>query len=273
MFPLLKTSRKDRYPFRLGTTSFIYPADYITNVRLLGPYLDEIELLLLESHSPECFPSKGEIRQLAGASEGERLTYNVHLPTDIHPGDPDPGIRNHALEVLLDVFELTAPLAPVTHTLHLDYRPDVEGRGDRSEWQKRVEESLNRLIAEGISAESISIETLHYPIQWAMEVIEGQGLKVCIDTGHLVLQGLNPGKLLDEVFDETAIIHLHGIRDGRDHQSLACFGPDGRWIYEMLKSFGGSVSIEVFSFHQLESSLNYLDRLWNSNTNEKGSVR
>ena len=37
------------YPFKIGTTSYIYPAGYVDNVKILAPCLDEIELLLLES--------------------------------------------------------------------------------------------------------------------------------------------------------------------------------------------------------------------------------
>ncbi len=42
-------SYKGSYQFRLGTTSFIYPDHYLPNVKMLGPYLNEIELLLFES--------------------------------------------------------------------------------------------------------------------------------------------------------------------------------------------------------------------------------
>jgi len=33
---------KNRFPFRLGTTSYIIPADLITNVRFLASYVDDI---------------------------------------------------------------------------------------------------------------------------------------------------------------------------------------------------------------------------------------
>lgn len=57
MYPTLEKSHKGTFPFRLGTTSFIYPDNYETNVRLLAPYLDEIELLFLEG-DPESLPKK-----------------------------------------------------------------------------------------------------------------------------------------------------------------------------------------------------------------------
>ena len=48
-YPVLENSYKGQYPFRLGTTSFIYPAGYADNVTLIGPCVDEIELLFFES--------------------------------------------------------------------------------------------------------------------------------------------------------------------------------------------------------------------------------
>jgi hypothetical protein len=52
-YPRLTKSYKGFYPFKLATTSFIYPDDYIPNVKMLGPFVDEIELLLFESNDIE----------------------------------------------------------------------------------------------------------------------------------------------------------------------------------------------------------------------------
>ena len=38
MAPQLPTSFKHRFPFTLASTSFVYPDDYVPNVRRLGPY-------------------------------------------------------------------------------------------------------------------------------------------------------------------------------------------------------------------------------------------
>jgi hypothetical protein len=46
MYPALNKSYKGLFPFNIGTTSFIYPDDYVPNVKMLGPYLGNIELLL-----------------------------------------------------------------------------------------------------------------------------------------------------------------------------------------------------------------------------------
>jgi len=86
MYPSLPKSYKGLYPFKIGTTSFIYPAGYAQNVKMLGPYVDEIELLLFEG-APDSLPSTQEIKKLLSLSKEFDLTYNVHLPTDISLSD------------------------------------------------------------------------------------------------------------------------------------------------------------------------------------------
>ncbi|RLB86435.1 MAG: sugar phosphate isomerase/epimerase, partial [Deltaproteobacteria bacterium] len=56
-------------PFRLGTTSFIYPDHLLPNVRQIGPFFDEIELLVFESQSKGVLPSRADIRELGQLSE------------------------------------------------------------------------------------------------------------------------------------------------------------------------------------------------------------
>ena len=85
MYPALPKSYKGLYQFRLGTTSFIYPDHYLPNVKMLGPYLNEIELLLFES-AYDSLPSKHEIKELSILAEEFDITYDIHLPIDISLG-------------------------------------------------------------------------------------------------------------------------------------------------------------------------------------------
>ena len=69
---------------------------------------------------------------------------------------------------------------------------------------------------------------------------------------------------LTEVFNKygvkTSVIHLHGVENGRDHLTLARLSKKPAaavsWI---LKKFSGVVSLEVFSFEDLNSSLNFFE--------------
>ncbi|HBD08891.1 MAG TPA: hypothetical protein DCZ69_11580, partial [Syntrophobacteraceae bacterium] len=120
MYPQLPKSYKNAFPFKISAPSFIYPDDYIPNVQLLGPFLDEIELLCFESH-PSSLPSPTTIRELESLAREFRFTYNVHLPSDLDPGSPERKEQMRFIESILRVVDLTRPLEPTTYILHLPY--------------------------------------------------------------------------------------------------------------------------------------------------------
>jgi sugar phosphate isomerase/epimerase len=262
MHPTLPKSYKGAFPFKIGSTSFIYSDGYAQNVKMLAPYLDEIELLLFESAS-DSLPSNHEIKKLSLLSIEFDLTYNVHLPIDISLGTLDPSMRHTAMETIKQVMELTAPLSPSTCTLHLPY-DEVDFEKDRIKgWQERLYKSIEQLIATGINGELISIETLAYPLDWVEKIITAFNLSVCIDLGHLIVNRFDMEAVFNKYCKRTSIIHLHGVENHQDHLELDRLSPKQMDIVmRILKRFSGTVSLEVFSYDQLKTSLQYLEKYW-----------
>jgi sugar phosphate isomerase/epimerase len=259
MHPALPKSYKGSFSFKIGTTSFIYPAGYVQNVRMLAPYLDEIELLLFES-APEGLPSTHKVEQLFNVSNEFDLTYNIHLPLDIFLGAPERSIRQFALETVIRIMDLTASLSPSTYTLHLPYDEAGFDNEQVKRWRDRLDESMKKLVSAGISGDMISIETLDYPMDWLEDILVDFNLSVCIDVGHLMLFGFD----LDAVFNKhkkrTSILHLHGVDNQKDHLPLDRLTKENaETVIRMLKQYEGVVSLEVFSFDHLKASLNFLD--------------
>lgn len=253
----LEQSFKGLYPFRLGTTSFIYPDLYSENVRKLGPYLDEVELLFFESRETNCFPSDHEINELVRLKSEMNLSFNVHLPTDVDVSSPDPTERETAVANLLAVITMTRPLEPVTWTFHIPY--DSKRAGGESLWRTYACKALKSLLSQGVSPRSLSVETLMYPADMLKPILEELDLSMCLDVGHVILGGGDPLSVYETFKDRISIIHLHAVRNGSDHLSLDQFEPsDFNKIQTMLKDFSGTVSIEVFSYNDLERSLHYL---------------
>lgn len=253
----LEQSFKKVYPFRIGTTSFIYPDLYSENVRKLGPYLDEIELLFFESRDPECFPSDYEINELVRLKEEFDLSFNVHLPTDVDLSTPDPTERETAISNLLKVINMTSPLNPVTYTLHIPFDP--ERSGGEALWRAYSFKGMRSLLAHGIDSRLISIETLMYPAEMLKPILDEFNLSMCLDVGHVILGGGDPLSVYETFKERISIIHLHAVHKGCDHVSLDLFDPQTfSQIRSILKDFSGTVSIEVFSFDDLERSLNHL---------------
>jgi sugar phosphate isomerase/epimerase len=262
MYPALPKSYKGVYPFKIGTTSFIYPAGYAQNVTMLAPYLDEIELLLFES-APDSLPSTNEIKKLLSLSIEFDLTYNIHLPTDISLSDPEPSIRYAAVETLKKVMDLTASLSPSTYTLHLSY--DEKGLETEriKKWQDRVYRSVGQFIATDINPETISVETLTYPMEWVENILNDFNLSVCMDLGHLMVYGFDMETMFNRYCDRTPIIHLHGVENHKDHLPLNRLSKEkSKIVRGILKRFTGVVSLEVFSYPHLKDSLPFLEKLW-----------
>ena len=53
------------FTFSLACPSFVYPADYVDNVRHLAPFVDEIELLFFDSRFANSPPSPALVKELA----------------------------------------------------------------------------------------------------------------------------------------------------------------------------------------------------------------
>ncbi|NVM21389.1 MAG: sugar phosphate isomerase/epimerase [Desulfobacterales bacterium] len=258
----LGKSCKDAFPFRIGTTSYIYPDHIVPNVEMLAPYLDEIELVLFQSRDASNLPTTQEIEQLACIGREQGISYNVHLPIDIFLGDPDPAVRDSGVATVQKTVKLTSSLKPSTYTLHLPLAGN-DGSNDTNlgQWKKRLLTSMDEILKIGVAPTEISIETLDYPFELIEDILEGFGLSVCLDFGHLLLYGHSVADYAERYLAKTTVVHLHGVRDGKDHVSLGSLGKnEARTICEILNNFSGTVSVEVFSFHDLKNSLSCLEQ-------------
>jgi sugar phosphate isomerase/epimerase len=262
-YPSLHKSYKGMFPFKIATTSFIYPDHYIPNVKMLGPYVDEIELLLFESTTPDALPSRKVVAELGLLSAEFNLRYNIHLPTDVSLCDPNPKQQAVAVETIARVIDLVNPLAPSALVLHLPYHEKSFKESAVGNWQHRVFQNLNKLISTLENRNVIAIETLDYPLELLEDIIIDLDLSICLDLGHLMVYGYDVLNVFERFAFRTAVLHLHGVDNGRDHLALEqlpgkLFEP----VLQILNQFTGVVSLEVFSFNNLVSSLKYLECHW-----------
>jgi len=275
---------KGRFPFKLATTSYIYPDQIIPNVGKIGPYLDEIELVLFESKREDDLPDEGEITALINLSSRLDVGFNIHLPIDIYLGDENEGVRSKGVSIVKEVFGRTLRLNPSVYTLHLDLKnppvpPFIKGgrRGDfpkgstgrsvREEdlggWRVRLLRSMEEILECGIETRRISIETLGYPFEWIEDIVRKFDFSICLDVGHLLVNGLDLPLYFRKYLSDTSIIHLHGVENGTDHLGVDKLenGIIDR-ILSQLQHYRGIVSIEVFSFDDLKRSLEVLEEKW-----------
>ena len=263
IYPTLTKSYKGIFPFKLCTTSFIYPDHYIPNVQLLGPYLDEIELLMFESRGADALPPPAVIAELQRLGAELDLSYNVHLPTDISIGDRSAARRQSAVETLTRIVKLVRPLDPTALVLHVPFDENSYDDAIVADWRDRVQQNLMKLTAAVEKPEIIAIETLDYPLELIGDIVLELGLTICLDLGHLMVYEYDLLQVFDKYGANTSVLHLHGVENSRDHLALdslsdACAAS----VMQVLKRFGGVVSLEVFSFDDLRSSLAFFDKRW-----------
>ena len=259
----LTKSYKGLFPFKICTTSFIYPDQYIPNVKMLGPYMDEIELLLFESLGEDALPSRAVIAALCKLAAEFDLSYNVHLPTDISIGDPNPARQQRAVETMIQVMDLVRPLDPSALILHVPYTEKSLNDPVVRNWQNRVDQSLKKIVS-GIENEKIiAIETLDYPLELLEDIIVDLDLAICLDLGHLMVYDHDVKKVFNKYAFKTSVLHLHGVENNRDHTTLNRLSPElTETVLWVLKRFTGVVSMEVFSYENLTSSLKFLEYHW-----------
>jgi sugar phosphate isomerase/epimerase len=213
---------KGNLPFRLGAPSYIVPGDILTNVDILSKQVDDIELIIFESDEISPLPDPQCVSKLSQMAHDSDLSFTVHLPLDIWLGDADPRQRRKSVGKCLRVAQRMRPLSPLGFIVHcyLDKKTTLNVE-DVMCWRKNIEESIDGLLASGLSPESLWIENLDYPFYFIEPVIEEKKLGICLDIGHILLAGLPVVEYVNKYFDKTRIVHLHGIINGKDHCDIS----------------------------------------------------
>ena len=258
-YPQLPQSWKNRYAFRLASPSFVYPADYDVNVDLLGPFVDDIELLFFESR-PAVRLEHSLISRLQALGARHAMGYLVHLPTDAALFDWDPDRRQTAVDEMAGLCRRLAPLQATFDILHLemdgDARPPARAR---ERWEEGIVAGLARLAHAGVDLSRLRIENQSVPLEWIRPVLETFDLQLCLDIGHLLLSGDDLERTIDRWPTRIDALHVHGVRNGRDHQPLDCLDPKDQGVMQgFLRTFQGSVCVENFDYDTLLRSLQHL---------------
>jgi len=207
---------------RLGTTSYILPDDIIPNVRYLAPQVSDVELVLFESREASNLPSPRDVDILRDIAHENNLTYTVHFPLDVYPGSADEAIRRRSVETYRRIISLTQGLEPFAYVLHLT--PEAWGEvpsSDMPRWLGQLDRSLDELLTGlGLPSQLFCAETLSYPFDLVLPLVLKHQLSVTLDVGHLWLMDYDADSIAKRLLPLSPIVHIHGVKEGKDHQSL-----------------------------------------------------
>jgi len=266
------------HPFRLGVPSYVYPADILSNVEALAPFVDDIELVLFESKNPEVslptvapwakagdqrsavsasnIPSHDVIRCLGELSRANDLTYTVHFPIDRHLGSPSADERLDLQRQMFAIIDRVRPLNPFAYVLHLEGVTRDSTPARVQTWASDIAELLPALIKRAGDPALLCVENPDYPFGWCEPLVDKFGLGICIDLGHLWVGGYDADAHLKRYLPRTRVIHLHGVRDGHDHLVLTALPPTRlRQLLNSIDKFTGVLTLEIFNYEGVKDSI------------------
>ncbi|HIJ77715.1 MAG: TIM barrel protein [Desulfobulbaceae bacterium] len=251
---------KGRFPWRLGATSFVIPADISTNVRQLGGLVDDVQLLFFESAHNSTMAHEVDVAGLAELAVAQELSYTVHLPTDIRLGADSAALRQEGRDEILRLIDELRPLAPGCFDLHLCPEPDLA----EADWLAHLDHSLG-ILAERLGGEKklVAVENIDYPYPLVAELVAGHGFSSCLDLGHAARYGHDQAAALARLADNVCHLHYHGLQGGRDHRALTDGAAAGVLAENLMASgYEGVVTLELYSLDQLNISMALLAEAW-----------
>jgi hypothetical protein len=210
--------------------SYVIPGTYLQNVRFLEgfPEIRAVELLFY-FYDPQTRELLVREREGLAARRG-RFSFSVHLPDELKP--------EHA-----EILELTRDLCE-RYILH----PPPSGEREFLELVQRWRAEYGEVfLLENLAGRSFEALAAGLP-----------GLPLCMDTGHLLLDGAGVGDFLRRHGARLREIHLHGVRQAVDHRPFGAAEPWFRELEPFLRSFTGVVNIEVFCLADVQECLHTL---------------
>ncbi len=262
--------REKHMSCRIGTTSYIIPADILPNLKFLSGIVDDVELVLFESDEFSNLPAKSDVREMKTIADDSGLSFTVHLPLDAWPGASDENERERSVQKWLRVIDLMSPLSPFGWVVHLNDPPKIapgpENPRAWDNWISQCSKTIDTLTGHA-DPEMLCIETLSYDYSRVFPLVVEKQCSICVDIGHLLLTNRDIAASLDAWFDRTRIIHLHGVNDkGRDHVDISHIKSD--LLADLIQRLNPALeakenmervlTLEIFSLEDLEISMSVL---------------
>ncbi|MCD4753177.1 MAG: hypothetical protein K8R40_08910 [Anaerolineaceae bacterium] len=255
---------RTRYPFRIGATSYIIEAGLVENAIFLADKVDDMELILFDlPDGPSNLPDNHQRKELIEISGSKQLTYSVHLPLDLCllPGNSS---IEKAKKILYSIREI--PISVVI--AHIDgwvwRRQRITGYDPflMRQWRSQAASAIAQVKEMIPGPTPLCIENLEsFPAEAILSLAEETGVPLCIDIGHLYKYGqLDPLQFLSDNLHLAKILHLHGLKQKIDHQSITHFEEQQmKAILSILvnQNFTEIITLEVFGIDDFLSSIQF----------------
>jgi len=222
--------------FILSVPSWVIPGTYAENLRFLENKkdIDGVELLFFmydDEIKKQLDSEWDEIVSFSG-----RFVFTAHLPERLLP------VHN----------ELIKKLAPIVR--HFIVHPDINNIS--------AQVKLLSDFSETFQIPFLTENTNPGYLDKLLPFLDKNN-GMCMDTGHLLLDGKDPANYFSEYGNRIKEIHLHGMNrekaviDGRlaDHRSLRGNEPWLAELFLLLKNYSGVINLEMFSWDEIAASI------------------
>jgi sugar phosphate isomerase/epimerase len=239
----------------------------------------DLGMFLPQSFEPEA------IQKLARLQQEQKLRFTCHLPLwSVEPSTPLNPVRKGSAQALVDCIKATQPLQIESYVLHAtgalaaefyQMRLPEMGRALILQMFKAgAQETIKFILDEtGIPSRRLSVETVEFPHELTMEIVESMDTSVCLDTGHVLVGFSGPVELFDvleQVLPRLGEIHLHDgpwqfaggeskIGYGKDHSVLGTGDLDVPRLLKRLEDvkWNGPIIFEL----KVEEALQSLEHI------------
>ena len=273
-------SLKGTLPFRLGTSSYIIPADILPNLAYLQDKIDDAELLLFESDEFSNIPTPEDVQKMADISAEHQLTYTVHLPLDTQLGSADEKNRQSSINKCCRVIDRMLPVNPFGWILHFHGDPGQPWEmpsTDMDRWRNQHARSLEALISHVDDPRRICVETLAYDFTYIADIVQSAPVSVCMDAGHLLLTDKDVFSFWAQWHEKVRVFHLHGVTpEKKDHVDLT-YLPNGFLdvFLDMISADDGLrvLTLEIFNEADFLTSIREIEKWRNSHGTHPSGYR
>ena len=131
-----------------------------------------------------------------------------------------------------------------------------------TDWTFRAEASLRDIQQLTGIGDGLLVENINYSPSILETFLKADLCRLCLDLGHLMLGRENVMAMLKKYAWIAPEIHLHGVKNNDEHQSLSVVPLQRvkKWMaYLNSIQYDGIVNLEVFTLADLEASLRVLD--------------
>ncbi len=227
---------------------------------------------------PQVF-GPGYYDQVAALQREMGFACTLHLPFLWQDGASlaEP-LRQTTVQSIRQVLEWTQALELESYVLHLwglwtsvlasvQQMPAEEKQLLMDQLLRQAARTLEELAA-CVPPGKLCVENLErFPFDYIVPLIDEQGMRICLDVGHLTLQGGDPLTFLREHWERIGEIHLHdAVRGGsagpgvRDHLPLGDGGVDYVAFMDTLSAQGYD-EVLILEVNTKEDLLQSLERI------------